>query len=60
MDLALSILIPGTRWSETEKAKVSKLIGKRIIFSLPLLFFVTISLSDVPPISPHSSGRKRG
>lgn len=32
VDLALSILIPDTRWSETEKAKVSKPIGKELSF----------------------------
>lgn len=40
VDLALSVLIPGTRWSETEKAKVSKVIGKRIsVFPLLVPFF---------------------
>lgn len=59
MDLALNILIPGTRWSETEKAKVSKLIGKRISFFPSSSLFVTVFLSHVPLTFPHSSGRKR-
>lgn len=59
MDLALNILIPGSRWSETEKAKVSKLIGERIIFfPSSSLFLVTVSLR-VPLNAPHSNGRSR-
>lgn len=59
VDLALNILIPGTRWSETEKAKVSKLIGKRISFFPSSSLFVTVPLFQMPRTFPHSSGRKR-
>lgn len=65
MDLAFGLLIPGSRWSETEKAKVSRLIGGGEAFFPPHPFarslFPSLSLSlKVPLTAPHSGGRDRG
>lgn len=51
MALALSILIPGTQCSETEKVEVNKLIGKSISFFSSSSLLVTVSFacaSDFP------------
>lgn len=60
VDLALSILIPDSRWSETEKEKVSKPIGKGISFFPSPSYFVGVSLTCASHFPTQQSEEKKG
>ena len=59
VDLALSILIPDSRWSETEKAKVSKPIGKGISFFPSPSHFVRVPLTCSSHFPTQQSEEKK-